>query len=1412
MKFNQLILKSMSILLMLFISAGLNAQPHGKLLIQNFDINDIGSSSGAFWSVVKDNRGILYFGGEQAVFEFDGINWRRIEMPNKSVVRSLAVDDKGTVYVGGVSEFGYLSADISGNTYFVSLLEKVPLEHLNFPDIWSINTIGEEVYFHSANLLFVYKNRKITTIGLKDSYHRSFAVEGTLLLNQEGFGLSTLQNNEIFLLPEGDFFRDMVISSITDYENNKLLIGTRRNGLFIYDPKASAGKKVSAHKSEGSEFLKENQIYHGIELPGNRYAFSSLRNGVIIISKEGKILSNISKSTGLIDIAAYFLYLSNETELWISSGRGISQYNIHSPISYWDEETGLFGNPNCIIEYKNKIFAGTGSGLFEMDLKSNSKNPQVSLFNQIQKIDTEVWDFLFFNPAGEMGNKADNQLIAATGQGLYNVEKRTLEFKTDRVGQPSVFHSKINPSLIYLNAHPNFYVLQYHNNKFHIVWEKEISSYVISIVEDKDGNVWLGTRYYGLFKIGLKDLFDNPINRNNDPLPSTAFKNITIENYTHKDGLPSITKAKTHLFHDELIITSEGIYTFDKKNNRIEKAKIFGESINNWDKFMEAFKEDRFGNIWGVDNEVLDKQPDGQYQVVKLPYKLLTIKSASNNYYHDERGATWIVGEQTLKRYDNNTSLPIAKNEFSTLIRRVSIIGDSVLFGGTHTIHSDSGKYFSNEQPASKIPSIKFKSRSIIFEYSCPYFQDDIPLEYSYMLDGFDESWSEWSHSTTKEYNNLWEKTYTFRVKARNYSGENSKEAVYTFEITPPWQRTMLAYLLYILALFAIIFFGIKIYVYRLKQSNIQLEKLVKKRTSELERQKEEINLQANRLRTQNDKLTQQRNRMSEMSKEILRTNRDKLKFFTNISHELRTPLTLILGPAEELSDQSTVLTKDQRANKYDIITKNARRLLALVNQILDFRKLEISRPKLSATEGELVAFTRELSSCFKEIASKRNINLIFNSENKEIVTWFDSDKIGKIIFNLLSNAFKFTNEGGSITVCLRTSNDSLPDAPDSKTVVIEITDSGIGIDKAMLPKIFDRYYQGGKSISLEQAGSGIGLSMALSLAEIHHGKLDVSTELGKGSKFSLTIPFGESYLKENEKEAQTSQNIFQDINFKAKMEIVNQLNTSTIKKKTEVDEDSGKELILIVDDSDDIRSYIRNEIEKNYDYIEAENGEEGFDLATKYNPRVIISDIMMPKMNGYEFCSKVKSTIEISHIPVILLTSKSSDEDQRQGLLIGADAYISKPFNPKLLIATIENLIQSTNRLKERFSKNLTYKSADIVITPADEKFILKALKILDTNLSDSQFGVDQFAKEMAMSQSTLYRKLKSLSDESTNNFIKDFRLKKATEILANNDLHVNEVSLMVGFDDPAYFAKIFKHKYGSSPSEYAKKKKLEE
>ncbi|MBN1949837.1 MAG: response regulator [Bacteroidales bacterium] len=1390
----------------------MGAQPHGKLLITNYSQRELGSGSGQFWAVTKDHRGVLYVAGEGNIFEFDGNSWRAIPIPNQSAVRSLAVDSKGVIYVGAVGEIGYLKANAKGKMEYVSMLSKVPRNKLLFSDVWSTNTIGDAVYFQTDNRLFRYQDDKIKVWNLEKSYHRSFAIEEEIYLNQQGIGLCKLDGDSLKLLPNGGFFSENVISSIIPYRGNYLLIGTRKKGLFLYNMKDPGPSGIRPFHSEANDFIISNLLYHGINLTDNKMAFSTLTNGTIITDFDGKILKYINKSTGFIDYTTYYLNLLDNDELWITSSRGVGFYNINSPVSYWNDELGLKGIVNAIIRDRDYLYVGTHTGLFYQNLKEfNSRNRATrdiaSSFGLYENLNMEVWDIIKFNPTGNPNDKANEQILAGTGLGLYDINKKKTVYPNIRNGQVTICQSVKNPSILYFNTHPTFYILQYHKGVWHKVWEKNISSYILSIVEDANGDVWIGTRYYGIFRLNLKDFFQMKPRDYTQKLSEEDFNSITMDHFNTLSGLPNLNECMVFMYLNQLVVSCQGLYGFNEEKQQFEKSEIFGEEIKSWNKTPNDLKPDVYGNIWGLESEVLDKQPDGTFKISRLPYQMLCSRNATLAYYHDEEGSTWIGGEQGLFQYDSRQVRPSKKKNFQVLIRKVSIDRDSLLFFGTNFRYENEYPYTALKQPAQLIPELSVQNKSIIFEFASPYFQDDASPEYSFYLEGYDENWSDWSNTRKKEYNNLRENTYTFHVRARNTAGEVSEESSYTFIINPPWYRTILAYIAYILLVILTFYTAIKLNSKRLRRYNLVLEKTVKERTQQLEDQKEEINNQAMVLQTQNEKLVHQKNRLAEMSKEIMETNKNKLRFFTNISHELRTPLTLILGPVEELLGSSGKMPEKDRKNLYTIIHRNASRLLTLINQILDFRKMEIGNQKLSATQGDIVEFVESIAAYFNDIAHKKNIDFIFSSRLKEITTWYDQDKIEKILFNLLSNAFKYTGDDGKISISIDLTESHKLENFKGKAVSIAVRDNGIGIEEENTHKIFDRFFQSGQSISLAAAGSGIGLSMASTLAALHHGKIELESKINAGSTFTLLIPYGKDYLKDDEvKKEAPKQEAPRFI--ESKMAEFKYLNTSKGKSAKEFAADPNKKTVLLVEDSEDIRSFIMQSLHDDFNFIEAENGVEGIEMATEHMPDLIITDVMMPKMDGFEFCSKIKTTLETSHIPVIVLTSKSNATDQKAGLEKGADDFISKPFNINILKARMQNLIKSRDDLRERFQKELVIKPTEVVLGSTDEKFIHKAIKLVEENMSNPAYDIDTFSRDMAMSQSTLYRKLKALTGQSTNNFIKDLRLNRAATLLAQNEISVSEIATMVGFDDPAYFSKSFKQKHKLSPSEYSKKK----
>jgi signal transduction histidine kinase/DNA-binding response OmpR family regulator len=522
--------------------------------------------------------------------------------------------------------------------------------------------------------------------------------------------------------------------------------------------------------------------------------------------------------------------------------------------------------------------------------------------------------------------------------------------------------------------------------------------------------------------------------------------------------------------------------------------------------------------------------------------------------------------------------------------------------------------------------------------------------------------------------------------------------------------------------------------------------------------------------------------------------------FFANISHEFRTPLTLILGLTHQI-----IQTTDTETIRHDlgIAHKNAKRLLELVNQLLDLSKLESGNMKLQAVPLHVIPLLKALVLSFASYAERKRITLTFDATENELAAYIDKDKLEKIITNILSNAFKFTPEGGRIEVEATRVKDHL---------TVRISDTGIGIPADKIPKIFDRFYQVDGSHTREQEGTGLGLSLTRELVELHNGTIEVESTEGKGTTFVIRIPLGKKHLKPEEIREQVSsvpeEMIYHDETIREKPEIGGVAETDLYgnpsRRRLDVTDEAEKPLLLIVEDNADVRNYLTRNVKMDYRILEAVDGEDGRAKAVEHMPDVIVSDVMMPRMDGFTLCDKLKTDERTSHIPIILLTAKASVKDKIEGFETGADDYIMKPFDPEELTARIKNLVEQRERIHEHFRRHGLFEIEKEKITPADQKFLQNTVSIITTRMSDAAFGVDSLAAEIGVSRSVLLKKIEALVGEPPSELIKMIRLNKAARFIEGKFGNMSEIALEVGFNNPSYFAECFKHQFGCSPSQY--------
>jgi signal transduction histidine kinase/ligand-binding sensor domain-containing protein/DNA-binding response OmpR family regulator len=891
-----------------------------------------------------------------------------------------------------------------------------------------------------------------------------------------------------------------------------------------------------------------------------------------------------------------------------------------------------------------------------------------------------------------------------------------------------------------------------------------------SIIQDHLGILWIGTMGFGLYKY---DIENNKVTHfKNDPNDPSSLSNDQI-NVIIEDSFGTIWVG-TNL---------GGLNKFDRET---EKFINCGFTSN------EFIYEDKLKNFWVTDYFSGLNLFDREKGIVLSNYskKDGLAANAIQGILEDDNDNLWICTENGLSKFNKRTKTfrnyykedGLPDNWFSWEQSGGKDQDGRMYFnnsGGEIVFHPDSIKDDPTppqvvlrrislfNRPGEKLNYEGFISE--LKEITLPYDQNDLQFDfvglhfsaparnkYKYILENFDNDWVDAGNQRYATYTNLDPGEYVFRATASNKDGVWNETGIsISIIITPPWWQTTWAYIIYILLFTGIIYFTWKLQVKRIKvKHEFEMSRFEAQKLHEV------------------DEL--------------------KSRFFTNISHEFRTPLTLILGPAKQIIER----IKDEKTkDDLNIIHKNAKKLLRLVNELLDISKLESGNMKLQTVPQNFIPLLKALVLSFTSYAERKRITLKFNSTEDEIIVYMDKDKVEKIITNVLSNAFKFTPEGGQIEVNVNREN---------KYVNVIVSDTGIGIPKEKMSKIFDRFYQVNGSHTREQEGTGIGLSLTKELVELHRGKIEVESAEGKGTTVTISLPLGKDHL--NPEEICESENDEEKVSFIPKESILFD-ETSTEKLDFDLIRETEKSLLLIVEDNSDVRKYIRDNLIKDYRILEAIDGEDGWNKSVEQIPDLIVSDVMMPKMDGFQLCEKLKTDERTSHIPIILLTAKAAKQDKIEGYETGADDYIMKPFEPDELRARIKNLIEQRKRIHEHIRKLGIIEIERSNITSIDKKFLQKAFDIINQNISDTTFGLESFAELLSISRSVLHRKITSLTGESPGELIRRIRLKRASQLIEQNFGNMSEISLEVGFNNPSQFARSFHKQFGVSPSVYQQK-----
>jgi signal transduction histidine kinase/DNA-binding response OmpR family regulator len=1325
------------------------------------------------WSVVQDKRGVIYVGNQGALMEFDGLSWRLIYIPNLTV-RSLAIDAQDTIYVGGNNEIGFLTL-LNGRRQYVSLMNYLKDDERNFGNVWSTHSTTKGIYFRSSNLLIRWdpKARAMKIWRSGKIFNGAFECQGKLFIRQDEIGLQQMVNDSLVLVPGGERFADQKVYMVVPYGTGyrTLLIGTRADGFYVYD-----FKRAVPFPTQVDAYLTENQVYHGIRLssvPGN-FALATLRGGVVVMDSQGTLKYRFTKADGLLDNNVKYVFEDSQGNLWLALNKGLSKIEYHSPISIHDDRSNLPGIVLSVIKHtyeaKDALYAGTTDGLYVLP-------PGAAIFQPVPGISSGCWSLV---SRGE-------SVLAATSTGVFQI-RSDIHDKIIEDTSYALLRSEQDHNRIWVGTNRGLAALHKKDNSPQ--WSLEhrfdrINQEIKTIAEDPKGTLWLGLAQEGILKVDFSP-------------DETIFQPDVIRydiSHRHPNKENKVFNAAGHV----IFTTRRGIFRFDESKNTFIPDNTLGKrfasgSSNAEPVFYIVEGKDKY--IWfhsAAMNFQAVPEANSTFKIDSTPFRRIPLTQV-NSIYPDPDGVTlWFASNNGLIRYDKTVGKE--KNYhygFSTLIREVWVNGTPLMYDRENFNYKMDKPAFT---PAAPLPVIDYKDRNLRFEFAAPFFEAESETHYRWLLEGYDEKWSAWSSEPRKDYTNLNAGQYRFRVQSRNVYHHIGGEAVFQFKVLPPWYRTWWAYSLYGAAVLLLMFQVVRWRSGKLQREKRKLEKTVKERTRE-------INMKNLQLEKQTVQLKEQSEKLKEM-------DRVKSRFFANISHEFRTPLTLIMGPLEHMISASS---DDRQKKEMNVMLRNSQRLLTLINQLLDLSRFDSGKMRLQASPQDIISFLKGITASFELLARQNKLELTFITEEERNLLYFDPEKLEEVFFNLLLNAVKFTLPGGKITVsvkCIKTGLNDTGSLTDPGFVRISVRDTGIGISKDQLIHIFDRFYQAESSQRLrhDQKGTGIGLALTQEIVTLHHGKIDVHSREGEGTEFIILLPLGHAHLKTEEIVERTEP----ASRFTRAGQITELYGVKEEEKvpdaeeaAKEVEDAESRNVILVVEDNAEMRTYIREPLESLYRVVEAADGKEGIEKARELIPDLIISDIMMPEIDGYQLCGTLKKDIKTSHIPIIMLTAKASEQSIVRGLETGADDYITKPFSTRILMTRIKNLIELRRQLQLKIQRQKMLLPAEISVSSLDDKFLKEFQDIIGKNLSDPEFNIDAMCKTLYMGRTTLFRKVQALTGETPNQFIQSYRLERAAQLLKANFGNITEVAFEVGFSNSAYFTKCFKEKFHQLPSTF--------
>ena len=1350
-----------------------------SFLFSQFEFNnpvlidmDDGLPSNYISAIARDNMGFMWFGTDEGLCRWDGIH-AKIFTHDDADTNSIPSNFIETDALLWNDEQNKL---LIGTSYGLSVYDPKSGNFKNY-----LPSIREYSFSENRISAIIKDNQGLIWLATDNG----FAKFNT---NTDSFQNFYYQGN-IDDEPRGDkLYANISLAICQDLENDSIFwIGTR-SGLLKFNKYTEQIRRFYY-----SYYLKN--IEYNINVfrsvcphPNGKLYLGTWTHGMIIFCTQEEAFIRNFRPSGLPQKQNFHdgcippIKVKSEHEIWLPTVLGLMVYDTEKDTvtfsKYYKNPVGrLYPLWVNLIDEENRLWCGSRYGVYMFDQrKKQFKN---YFFKPYSNSRTYITFDIFEDPETGVIYQA---LQGAHGLHYFDPAEQQFDYlevpanPLDENTINSIFQS--SDGTVWIVCPYGLFKLS-DDRKRLLPYDLSLESYpwFNNMVEDKNGGIWISSANYGLQKLNIQSAKLEQIRHWRDYFESD--KNV-----------PEIAHLILDKYNRIWFTRRDGGYGY--YDVETDSACYFTKPGNIKDQFYFLYdlahgKEDI---IWVGSNEnglgYIDPEAPGE----GIRSKCSSHNGLQSNFVYDvqadNNGRVWMLTEAGLEMLDPVTGETVFYNSSDGLIMYDT-------FANRKSYHPGSLKKISNgrmaigyrrgigifypdsltpndETPVPYLTSFKvyekevspdtalFFSGSIdldyhenflTFEYSAIALTTGGDVQFYHQLEGVDREWVP-SPRRFASYSNLSPGEYIFRVKAQSaYKSMPATPLEFTIAIHPPWWKTWWAYALYILGI------GGALFGFYRFQLNRQL-----------------AIREAGRLKELDD---------------------IKSRLYANITHEFRTPLTVITGMADEIKSDLQSNESNRLSDFLDMIKRNAGKLLHLVNQMLDLSKLESGKLELKPIQADVVPYLQYITESFQSFAESQEIKLVFYNEVEKVIMDHDPEKLFTIVSNLLSNAIKFTPGGGKVICHLNISGQL-----QSENIILKIKDTGIGIPEDTLPNIFDRFFQADSSSTRHGEGTGIGLALTKELVELMNGSITVKSKVGKGSEFTVILPVTcKAQLQDPDKDRKQTR---KEISDRLQSELQVELMTNKL-SGPETPDDHEHPITLIVEDNEDVAKYIAISLGEDYQIHHARNGQEGIDQALELIPDIIICDVMMPVKDGYEVCSFLKQDERTSHIPIIMLTAKSTKEDRLEGLISGADAYLSKPFDKKELLIRMDKMIELRKRLHEKFSGKKHPLKGVLSDDNIEGQFLHKAINNIENNLDDSDFGTLQLARLAAMSESQLYRKLKALTGRSTALFIRSIRLQKAQELLKTTKLNISEVAYETGFSDPAWFSRVFKEEFGESP-----------